>query len=145
MTALDWTPPVGMTQTVTRAWRNFYSDMLRDHEITPQDYRALYLAQQGRCYVCRTATGKHPDDPKGRGGRRLGVDHHHALTGRAAVRGLLCTGSTDPKTCNRLIAFYNADQLYRASDYLRFPPAPAVLEMVRNGATDQDLIGVALR
>lgn len=48
--------------------------------ITPQEYDALYAAQQGRCKICGV------DEAKASRGK-LFVDHHH-LTG--AVRGLLC-------------------------------------------------------
>jgi hypothetical protein len=90
------------------------------YQITELEYRALYRAQGGRCYVCRKATGK---------ARRLGVDHDH-LTGE--VRGLVCTGSLSANTCNRLIAIYNRAQLLRAVAMLSDPPpARAVLAAVR--------------
>src|SRR6185503_4647381 len=90
--------------------------------------RALYLAQLGRCYICQKAKGIHPDDPKGKGGRRLGVDHNHLIGNNAhAVRGLLCTGSLSANTCNRLIARYSQDALARAHGYVLDPPAWKVL------------------
>jgi hypothetical protein len=113
-----WTPPEGMTPAVVAAWRAFYAKALDVYELTPADYRLLYVAQRGRCWICRTAKGIHPDDPKGRGGRRLGIDHNHAT---GAVRGLLCTGGD--KTCNRVIGWLNRAQLQRAVDYLDRPPA----------------------
>lgn len=122
--ALTWTPPDGMDPRVAKQWRDFYGNVLREYKITARQYRDLYVAQHGCCYICRTATGKHPDDPKGRGGRRLGVDHNH-VTGR--VRGLLCSGSESANTCNRLIARYSISALERAVDYVRTEPAQIVL------------------
>lgn len=112
---------------VAADWRAFYAKALQSYGITEQDYRNLYRAQHGVCFICRVAKGKNPDDPKGRGGRRLGVDHSHLLGSgnRAAVRGLLCTGSLSADTCNRLIARYSVAQLRRAVQYLETPPAQA--------------------
>lgn len=108
-----WTPPDGMARKDVAEWRAFYRAAMVKYNVTPAHYRALYIAQKGRCWVCRTATGKHPDDPQARGGRRLGIDHNH-VTGQ--VRGLLCTGGD--KTCNRIIGWLNAAALRRAADYL---------------------------
>lgn len=108
-----WTPPEGMTSLSVKAWRAFYSRAMDVYGLTPAEYRLLYVAQKGRCWICRTARGIHPDDPKARGSRRLGIDHDH-VTG--AVRGLLCTGGD--KTCNRIVGWLNAPQLQRAADYL---------------------------
>lgn len=118
-----WTPPAGMDPTVTASWRAFYARAASGkagYVITPDQYRLLYLAQKGRCWICRTAKGIHPDDPKGRGWRRLGVDHDHQT---GAVRGLLCTGSLSADTCNRLIAKYSRQALARAAEYMNNPPA----------------------
>src|SRR3982751_3972452 len=120
-----------MERQVASAWRTFYRGVWDNYGITPEQYRDLYVAQHGCCYICRTAKGMHPDDPKGRGGRRLGVDHNHMRHGADAVRGLLCTGSQDPKTCNRLIAFYNVHQLKRAVEYLEREPAQTVIRWGR--------------
>lgn len=108
-----WTPPSAMSRMDVTAWRTFYSRTLDLYGVTPEDYRTLYVAQKGRCWICRTAKGIHPDDPKARGSRRLGVDHDH-VTG--AVRGLLCTGGD--KTCNRVIGWLTAPALERAASYL---------------------------
>ena len=131
MTSLDWTPPSAMTPKVVADWRSFYSAARIKYGITPADYRDLYIAQYGVCYICREAKGKHPDDPKGRGGRRLGVDHNHVLGdgNRAAVRGLLCTGGD--RTCNRIIGWLSRTQLQRAVDYLESPPAQQVFRAQR--------------
>lgn len=117
-----WTPPDGMNRKVVSEWRAFYRRTLDLYGVTPEFYRDLYLAQKGRCWICRTATGKNPDDPHGRGGRRLGVDHNH-VTG--AVRGLLCTGGD--KTCNRIIGWLNAPALRRAADYLDGTRTPGLV------------------
>jgi len=97
----------------------------RTYGLKPVEYRALYAAQGGRCYVCRKASGK---------SRRLGVDHDH-LTGE--VRGLVCTGSLSAMTCNRLIAIYSREALLRAAAMLSDPPpARLVLQQVRLALAD---------
>jgi hypothetical protein len=102
------------------SWKRFFRDIEATYGLTELEYRVLYRAQGGRCYVCRRASGK---------SRRLGVDHNH-LTGE--VRGLVCTGSLSANTCNRVIAYYNRDQLLRAAAMLSDPPpARAVLEDLR--------------
>lgn len=118
-----WTPPEGMDARVAADWRGFYRRAhsgKAGYSITPREYRLLYLAQKGRCWVCREARGIHPDDPQGRGSRRLAVDHNHTT---GAVRGLLCSGSLEPRTCNRLIEWFTPEALARAADYKRNPPA----------------------
>lgn len=93
--------------------------------LASDEYRALYFAQGGACYVCRKATGK---------ARRLGVDHDH-LSGE--VRGLVCTGSLNAMTCNRLIAIYGRDALMRGAAMLSDPPpARQLLTLMRRGETD---------
>jgi hypothetical protein len=119
-----WTSPRGMLPDVITAWRAFYRAAWRTYGVSPQFYRALYLAQSGRCYICQRAKGIHPDDPKGGGGRRLGIDHNHAIGNRIdAVRALVCTGSLSANTCNRLIARYSVGQLQRAAEVLTSAPA----------------------
>jgi hypothetical protein len=108
-----WTPPEGMAARHAKAWRAFYSDAIDRYGVTPADYRLLYIAQRGRCWICRIARGVHPDDPKATGTRRLGIDHDH-ITG--TVRGLLCTGGD--KTCNRIIGWLSVPALRRAAEYL---------------------------
>jgi Recombination endonuclease VII len=103
----------------------FFSDIYDRYDVTPIEYRAAYRAQGGRCYCCRKADGT---------SRRLGIDHNH-LTGE--VRALVCTGSRDPKTCNRLIAYYSRPQLIRAAEILSDPPPlRAVLAAIRSGEED---------
>jgi hypothetical protein len=130
-----------MDPEVVKAWRGFYGSIKLKYGMTPRFYRALYLAQSGRCFICRTAKGIHPDDPKGRGGRRLGVDHDHAVGDRIeAVRALVCTGSLSANTCNRLIARYSAGQLLRAVEVLQDRPAQTLLSAGDN-FSDAELTG----
>lgn len=80
--------------------------------ITPEEYEAMLLSQEGACGIC----GRKP-----RGQTRLAVDHDHA-TGR--VWGLLCS------KCNyRLLGVFRRDPaLYtRAAQYLLDRPASKVL------------------
>lgn len=126
-----WTPPAGMLPEVAQAWREFYRRALSGkagYVVTPREYRLLYIAQKGRCWICQKAKGIHPDDPRGRGSRRLAIDHDH-LSGQA--RGLLCSGSLSADTCNRLIERYTPQALARAADYKRCPPARVLAEMSR--------------
>lgn len=123
---MTWAPPEGMDPVVASQWRAFYRTALATYGVTPQQYRDIYIAQHGCCYICRKAVGKNPDDPKGRGGRRLAVDHNHAT---GAVRGLLCSGSTSANTCNRLIARYSLAALKRAIDYLETEPGQTVIQV----------------
>lgn len=136
-----WTPPEGMASLHVRAWRAFYSRALDVYGITPDQYRLLYVAQRGRCWICRTAKGIHPDDPKAAGRRRLGVDHDH-VTG--AVRGLLCSGGD--KTCNRIIGWLDAASLGRAARYLAGPGGhPAqVLKVLEMELASAEALGATL-
>lgn len=136
-----WDPPPGMLTPVAAEWRAYYRHAWTLYGVSPRFYRALYLAQSGRCYICRIASGIHPDDPKGGGRRRLGIDHNHAIGNRIeAVRGLICTGSLSANTCNRLIARYNVSQLARAVDLLTMAPAQQVLNLGDN-LSDEELTG----
>ena len=123
---MTWEPPYAeMTKRVAEDWRGYYGQINTKYGLTPQDYRDLYVAQHGVCFICRTAKGKNPDDPSGKGGRRLGVDHNHALGDtKRAVRGLLCTGG--PTTCNRIIGWLTKYQLKRAVELLETAPAQTV-------------------
>lgn len=132
-----WTPPEGMSQAAASQWRRFYSFVLDEYGLTPADYRGLYLAQKGRCAICQKAKGKHPDDPRASGGRRLGVDHNH-VTGQ--VRGLLCTGGD--KTCNRIIGWLTAPALERAAQYLDGRRTPGLIYASTGG--DISLTGAHL-
>lgn len=136
-----WAPPVGMLSGVANSWRQFYRDAHRKYGLSPVQYRDLYVAQHGCCYICRKAKGMNPDDPKGRGGRRLGVDHNH-LTGD--VRGLLCTGGD--RTCNRIIGWLNVHSMERAVQYVRQEPAQVVLrcQVLPASGPDRDQVVRAL-
>jgi hypothetical protein len=137
-----WEPPAGMLPAVVTAWRAFYGAAWRNYGVTPQFYRALYLAQSGRCYICQKANGVNPDDPKGKGGRRLGVDHNHAIGNRIeAVRALVCSGSVSANTCNRLIARYDAAQLNRAVTVLTIAPAQHLVRMDWESVSDEKMTG----
>lgn len=96
-----------------RPWLG-YAASLRRFGLTPGEYTSLLDAQGGRCFICGKA-----------GTERLRIDHDHDMpVGREAVRGLLCN------TCNyqRLPLFDESEvMLLRAVQYLREPPAEAVL------------------
>lgn len=94
----------------------------KTYGITAEQYQALYEAQDGRCYICRRATGAT---------KRLAVDHDHAT---GFVRGLLC------KPCNRDVLGHLRDSvmaLIRAVRYLLKPPAFAVIGKVRAPIEDE--------
>lgn len=140
---MDWEPPADMLPDVAAEWRRFYSSALRTFGVTPAEYRAMYLAQLGRCYICQKARGKHPDDPKGGGGRRLGIDHNHAFgSRREAVRGLLCSGGD--RTCNRIIGWLDHAALRRAVTYVEESPAQSVLRALEDGLSDAEIQGMVL-
>lgn len=90
------------------------------YTLPPNMYDVLYEAQGGTCAICHIATGAR---------KRLSVDHDHACcpgpeSCGKCVRGLLCTN------CNRNVLGYlreDIDALTRAIEYLRRPPAQAVL------------------
>lgn len=81
--------------------------ILKTYGITSEQYKALYEAQGGTCYICQRATGKT---------RKLAVDHDHAT---GYVRGLLC------KPCNSILAHLRDDSYAAARivSYLMYPPA----------------------
>ena len=88
--------------------RNHAKHVSKTFGLTAEEYRKLYEAQGGRCYICQRATGKR---------RKLAVDHDHDT---GFVRGLLC------KTCNyRLLGYLRDDTeaFQRAIDYINNPPA----------------------
>lgn len=105
-----------------RRSRSRASAVRRRFGITDAEYQRLYEAQQGRCFICRRATGRV---------KRLAVDHdhrcdqgHEPTTGcPECVRGLLCS------ECNRMLGRLGDDPaaFLRAAEYLRRPPAHAVL------------------
>lgn len=126
-----------MNPIVVKAWTAFYRHAWSTYGVSPRFYRALYLAQLGRCYICRKAKGIHPDDPRGGGSRRLGIDHDHNIGNKIeAVRALVCTGSLSANTCNRLIARYSVGALSRAVDVLIERPAQRLLAAGDNMSDD---------
>lgn len=138
---VTWHAPGTFTASARTHWSAFYRAAWKNYGITPAEYRGLYYAQGGRCYICRVARGKHPDDPKETGGRRLGIDHNHAIgPKREAVRGLLCTGGD--KTCNRIIGWLQAPALERAAYLLRAAPAQRALSLLDWGKTAEEILRV---
>ncbi len=85
----------------------------KTYGLTDGQYNELYLAQGGRCAICRVATGKT---------KKLAVDHDHVTN---FVRGLLCG------PCNQMIGTHNIEALRRAVNYLESPPAFDVIGKVK--------------
>jgi hypothetical protein len=146
VTDLDWTRPEGMDANVARAWRAFYTSIRSRYGMSPAQYRALYLAQLGRCYGCWDKRGIHPDDPRGAGTRRLAIDHNHAYGNRIeAVRGLLC--GTGDLSCNRILGALRdrPEALERLAHHLRTMPAQATFRALEAGRADEEIQGMAYR
>ena len=142
----EWDIPAGMEKPVIASWRAFYAKAHASYGVTPAQYRAIYLSQLGRCYGCWDKRGIHPDDPKGRGARRLSIDHNHALGGRIeAVRGLLC--GVGDLSCNRILGAVRdrPEALERLAHHLRTAPAQAALRSLAMGDTDEAIQGMAYR
>ncbi|MBB3752441.1 hypothetical protein FHT44_004953 [Mycolicibacterium sp. BK634] len=81
---------------------------LQVYGITAEEYWLIYEEQDGRCAICRRATGA---------SKMLSVDHDHKS---GVVRGLLCLG------CNRNVLGHARDEIEffeRAIEYLNAPPA----------------------
>ena len=70
--------------------------MKTKYDLTPEQYRALYVAQNGQCGICGAEI---PDRLTETGDLRSQseIDHDHAT---GAVRGLLCG------RCNKVLARY---------------------------------------
>jgi hypothetical protein len=83
--------------------------------LTPEQYKALYEAQGGTCYICQRATGKR---------KKLAVDHDHKT---GYVRGLLCG------PCNSMLAHArdSVEFFHRAVWYLSYPPAHKTIGLVK--------------
>lgn len=80
--------------------------------LSGDEYRKLYEAQGGRCFICQRANGA---------SKKLAVDHDHE---NMWVRGLLCG------PCNRGVLGHLRDDVEafkRAIDYLESPPALKVI------------------
>jgi hypothetical protein len=86
----------------------------KKYGITAAQYKDLFVAQGGRCYICQRQTHT----------KRLAVDHDHA-TGE--VRGLLCADGE--RGCNHAILGNIRDlaMARRIVAYLEEPPARSVL------------------
>lgn len=102
--------------------RRWFRDGEKKYGVTEEQARAVLAEQGGACYICRRPFRT-----------RLPVHDHDHLTGY--FRGFLCGGSYDPKTCNRLIGFFNVHALRRAVEYLTAPPAYRVIGFVKPGAS----------
>jgi hypothetical protein len=104
----------------TRSERAHTKRVEATYSITGDEYQALYESQGGVCFICRRATGA---------SKRLSVDHDHQccdgpISCGKCVRGLLCG------PCNRGVIGHlrdDVDALLRAVEYLKRPPAQAVL------------------
>lgn len=70
-------------------------DVKKNYGLSPEEYRAMYEAQEGRCAICET-----PASETAGKGKRLQVDHCHAS---GKVRGLLCD------RCNRGLGSFKDD------------------------------------
>ena len=79
---------------------------LRRYGMTDADYEALFLAQEGKCAVCKT-------DTPGKGRRYFDVDHDH-ISGK--VRGLLC------HVCNKYVGSFENARRLAVEDYLKLHP-----------------------
>ena len=120
-------PPARLCPTCKRvnkkaaAKRAHGTAIFKRYGITGEQYDQLYEAQGGKCAVCRTSTGA---------SKRLAVDHDHNCCPSGSscgkcIRGLVCG------RCNHNLlgaAHDTTDILQRALDYLRNPPAQAILK-----------------
>lgn len=90
-------------------WRKY---QLRSYGLTEADYQQMFVAQDGRCAICRQPPRVQDSKDQARNDHRLQVDHCHG-TGR--VRGLLCG------LCNRGLGQFHDDPeiLEVALSYLR--------------------------
>lgn len=85
--------------------RQKHMNLLKNYNITLEDYYALSSYQKDQCAICsKSVSGS------------LHVDHSHIL---GTVRGLLCGN------CNRALGLFfdNPESLNNARDYLIMPPA----------------------
>lgn len=114
--------------------RQFFAKQAARYGWTPgkvrEEWEAVFRAQGGKCAICRRPFRLQIG---GSGNGRMPATDHNHLTGE--IRGLLCGGSLDPKTCNRMIGFHKDNpQVFRnAAEYLETPPARAVLLELRRG------------
>jgi hypothetical protein len=94
----------------------------KGYGITAAEYWAIYESQDGRCYVCRRASGRT---------KRLAVDHDHHKEGCLHAPDVGCPNCVRCLACgpcNReLLGRYDVAALRRAITVLTDPPAQAVL------------------
>lgn len=101
----------------------------KNFKITAEEYQAIKDSQDGKCFICRKATGAT---------KRLAVEHEHNMEGcehdpengcAQCIRALCCG------RCNELVAFLDADALARAIILLTDPPARKLLRQLRGENT----------
>jgi hypothetical protein len=80
----------------TRSYAQRHQQLLRGYGLTPADYEAMLIAQNGVCAIC--ARPERAANPRSQRPRRLAVDHCHATE---RVRGLLCAA------CNAMLGAVN--------------------------------------
>jgi len=88
---------------------------MKNFNLTPEQYWAIYEAQGGKCYLCQRASGRT---------KRLAVDHDHST---GLVRGLLCSHD------NLKVIGHSRDSVeffQRGVVYLTNPPAFDVIGRV---------------
>jgi hypothetical protein len=101
------------------------STVEKKYNLPPGGYDAIKESQDGKCYICRRATGK---------SKNLAVEHDHACCDRQGscgecVRCLACA------SCNRGVLGHLRDDveaLKRAIDVIELRPAQEVLNEMRN-------------
>jgi len=105
------------------------NQLKRKHGLTPEAWISLYIAQQGRCYLCELPFGEHRDPD---------VEHDHRCCGQDAScnfcrRGLSCN------PCNRLISYAADDpgRLILIAANLRAAKASAEARMARCPVQEQ--------
>jgi len=95
-----------------REWHRvgYLRTIKKNFGVTPEQYQAMFDAQEGRCAICRQPQSENLD-AKGKP-KRLAVDHDHATT---EVRALLCY------YCNLAIGAMDESvvRLFAAISYLK--------------------------
>jgi len=81
---------------------------LKKYDLTMEDYDAIFIAQKGKCQICRKPITKHAFETC--------VDHDHNTH---EVRGILC------RRCNRALGFFDDDCsiVTSAAEYLQLSGA----------------------
>ena len=72
---------------------------LRRFGLTPQDYARLFIAQDGKCGICRRPPAS----------RALDIDHDHKTR---EIRGLLC------HRCNRGLGYFQLESAANVGAYM---------------------------